>query len=166
MIEKGMKKRGEMHIFSPICISMHIFSPIDLKCTKLPKKGWTFFACGAHHLLIINLIWGQNINQKGGGGQNMNFKLDIYPCVLHLTLFSPVPLSRYRFSALSSDWLIVLMYSAMDDIFNVDPVSRSEASSDRSSRRRRREEESRYVQRPKLTRDLSLDLDFRTFRKT
>jgi len=33
--------------------------------------------------------------------------------------------------------------SAMDDIFNVDPVSRSEASSDRSSRRRRREEESR-----------------------
>ena len=33
--------------------------------------------------------------------------------------------------------------SAMDDIFNVDPVTRSEASESRSSRRRRRDEESR-----------------------
>ena len=36
MIEKGIKKGGEMHIFSPIGKSMHIFSPIDLKCTKIP----------------------------------------------------------------------------------------------------------------------------------
>ena len=33
--------------------------------------------------------------------------------------------------------------SAMDDIFNVDPMTRSEPSFDRSSRRRRREEEAR-----------------------
>ena len=35
--------------------------------------------------------------------------------------------------------------SAMDDIFNVDPVSRSENSSERGNRRRRRDEESRQV---------------------
>jgi len=31
----------------------------------------------------------------------------------------------------------------MDDIFNVDPMTRSDPSSDRASRRRRREEEAR-----------------------
>ena len=35
MIEKGIKKGGEMHIFSPIGKSMHIFSPIDLKGPKM-----------------------------------------------------------------------------------------------------------------------------------
>ena len=34
--------------------------------------------------------------------------------------------------------------SAMDDIFNVDPMTRSDPSSDRASRRRRREEEARF----------------------
>ena len=60
---------------------MHIFSPTDLKCTKLPEKCLQFFACGAHHLIIRNSIWGQNILQEGRGG-NMNFKFNIHPCLL------------------------------------------------------------------------------------
>ena len=60
----------KMHIFPPIGNSMHIFSPIDLKCTKLPqKKAENLFACGAHHLIIRNCIWGKNINQEGGGAK-------------------------------------------------------------------------------------------------
>ena len=48
---------------------MHIFPPIDLNVQKYPKKGWKFFACGSHHLIIRNFIWGININQEGGGGE-------------------------------------------------------------------------------------------------
>ena len=28
------------------------------------KKGWKFFACGAHPLIMINFCWGKNINQE------------------------------------------------------------------------------------------------------
>ena len=58
---------------------MHIFSPIHLKYTKLQKKGRQFFDCGAHPLIVINLGWGKNINQEGGGDKNMNFKFNIHP---------------------------------------------------------------------------------------
>ena len=40
------EKRGEMHIFPPNGkqYAYFFFSPIDLKFTKLQKKGSTFFA--------------------------------------------------------------------------------------------------------------------------
>ena len=80
MIEKGMKKGGEMYIFSPIGKSKHIFPSIDLKCTKLPKNG-------AHHLIIRNFILGKNINQEGVRGKNMNLKFNIHSCVNLLYIF-------------------------------------------------------------------------------
>ena len=42
-------------------------SPIDSTFTKLQQKRPKNFACGAQTLIIINLIWGKNINQEGGG---------------------------------------------------------------------------------------------------
>ena len=55
-----MKKVGQMHIFSPLGdIHIHILSPIDLKFTK--------FARGAQPFIIINFVWGKNINREGGG---------------------------------------------------------------------------------------------------
>jgi len=60
-----------MHIFPLLVKSMHIFPPNDLKCTKLRKKGGQFFACGAHPLLIKNLLWGKIIIQEGGRGEKI-----------------------------------------------------------------------------------------------
>ena len=47
------------------------------KIYKIEKKGWPFFAFGAHPLNIINLIWRKNINE----GREMNFKFNIHPCM-------------------------------------------------------------------------------------
>ena len=58
---KGMKKGGKCIFFPKLVKSMHIFPPIDLKYTKLQKKGWQLF-------VWIKLSWGKNINQEGGGG--------------------------------------------------------------------------------------------------
>ena len=80
---KRAEKGGKMHIFSPIGISMHIFPPIDLKCTK---KGWKFLACGAHH---VSFGEKNSIKKGGGGGKNMNFKFNIYPCYYLLKTMNP-----------------------------------------------------------------------------
>ena len=41
---EGDKKGGEMHIYPQLVKSMHIFPPIDLKYTKLQKKGLQFLS--------------------------------------------------------------------------------------------------------------------------
>ena len=62
-LKKGMKKEksnekgGEIYI-SPQC--------------KIEEKRLEIFK--------TNFIWGKNMNQEGGGGKNMNFKFNIYPC--------------------------------------------------------------------------------------
>ena len=66
-----MTKRGKMHIFPSIGKSMHIFSPIDLKFTKLQKKGWQFFN-------IIHFITRKKYKSRRGGG--MHFKFNMHPC--------------------------------------------------------------------------------------
>ena len=38
---------------------------------------------------MINFIWGKNINQEvGGGGRNMNFKINIHPYVFYIWITS------------------------------------------------------------------------------
>ena len=49
---------------------MHIFFHNLLKIYKIAKKGWQFFACGAHPFAIIDFTWGKNINKEGGGQNN------------------------------------------------------------------------------------------------
>ena len=70
---------------------MHIFSPIDLKYTKFQKR-LTIFAYGAQPLIIRNFIWGNKINQAGGGGvaKNLNTKFNIHPwpCI-YLLIYNP-----------------------------------------------------------------------------
>ena len=63
-----MKKRGKMHIFSPVGKKYAYLPPIDLKFSKWQKKADNFS-------FILNFIWGKNINKKkrGGGGKNMAF---------------------------------------------------------------------------------------------
>ena len=77
-IWKGMKKGGK-YIFSPQLVkSMYIY-PNWLKIYKIAtKKGWQIFACGAQPLIIINLIWGKNIIQ-GGGGPKYEFQIKYIP---------------------------------------------------------------------------------------
>ena len=74
MIEKGMKKGGKMHIFSPIGKSMHMFSPIDLKCTILPKKRLKIFHLrrAPPHYIKFNL--GEKLLIKKGG-QKYEFQI-------------------------------------------------------------------------------------------
>ena len=74
MIERD-EQRGEMHIFPLLVKSIHIFSPIDSNIQNCNKKGLKFFACGAHPHIIINFIWGKDINQEGAGGQKYEFKI-------------------------------------------------------------------------------------------
>ena len=64
MIEMGLKKGVKCIFFPQLIKSMHIFSPIDL-FTKLQKKGLQIFACGAHDLIVINIL-------GGGGGNEFN----------------------------------------------------------------------------------------------
>ena len=73
MIERGWKKGGKCIFFPQLVKIMHIFPHLTFillyiwfwhlqNCKK--KYGWTFFVCGAHPLIIINLIWGQ-ISRRG-----------------------------------------------------------------------------------------------------
>ena len=66
MIEREWKKGGKCIYFPQLVKSMHIFSPIDLKFTKLQKKGLKIFACGAHPPIVINFLWGKNMIQERG----------------------------------------------------------------------------------------------------
>ena len=50
---------------------------IELKFTKLQKET-KFYVCGAHSLIIINIL-GENINQEGGGEQK--YELNINPWI-------------------------------------------------------------------------------------
>jgi len=51
------------------------FSPIYYKHTNSKiKKAENV----EHPLIIINFIWGENMNQGGGGGKNLNFKRKIH----------------------------------------------------------------------------------------
>ena len=61
-----MKKGGKCILFPQLVKSMHNFSPIDLKYSKWQDKAANF-SPAAHPLLILNFIWGININQYGGG---------------------------------------------------------------------------------------------------
>ena len=72
---KGMKKRGKMHIFSPIGKKYSYFFPNSLKNLQNYKKGLKFFAFGTHHLIIIYFLWAENINQQGWGGQKYEFQI-------------------------------------------------------------------------------------------
>ena len=48
---------------------------------KIAKKKRTEQFSPAHTLIITNFIWGNNINKEGGGGKDMNYKLNIHHCV-------------------------------------------------------------------------------------
>ena len=51
-----------------------IFSPIDFKFTKLQQKSLKIFACCTHHLIVIYILWGKNMNQeRGGGGLSISY---------------------------------------------------------------------------------------------
>ena len=58
---KGMKKGRKCIFFPQLVKSMHIFSPIDLKFSKLQKKGLEIF------------FGGKNMIQERGGGQKFEF---------------------------------------------------------------------------------------------
>ena len=73
--KKLLKGDEKMHIFPPICKKYAIFSPIDFY--KITKKILTNFACGAHHLIIINFLREKKGIKKGGGG---NSKFNIHSC--------------------------------------------------------------------------------------
>ena len=77
MNERGRKKGGKCIFFSPIGQKYAYFFLNWLKIYKTTKEGLKFFACGAHHLNVIDFLWEQNINQEGGG--NMNFTFNIHP---------------------------------------------------------------------------------------
>ena len=76
---KGMKKVGKMHIFSPIGKKYVYFSPNWLKIYKITKKGLQFFACNAHDLIVINIIWGKNMNQEW---RELNGIHNTYPVII------------------------------------------------------------------------------------
>ena len=86
------EKGGKCIIFPQLVKSMYIFSPIDLKFSKWQKKAEHFYT----HL-ILNLIWGKNINQKRGGGKNMNFKFNIHPWYCHKCLLFYLYIYFYLF---------------------------------------------------------------------
>ena len=69
IIEKGMKKGGEMHIYSPISKSKYIFSPIDLKCTKLPKKRLTIFRLRRAPPNYKKFHWRKKYQSRRGGAK-------------------------------------------------------------------------------------------------
>ena len=53
---------------------MHIFSPIDFKKFKLQQKEANIFSPAARTPSLEKIsFWGENINQKGGGGGEHKF---------------------------------------------------------------------------------------------
>ena len=80
-----MKKGFIFFFFTHIGKKSAYFFPNRLNIYKIAKKGWQFFACGAHPLIIINIIWGKHLNQEGrrGGGKNMNLNSNLHPWNYH-----------------------------------------------------------------------------------
>ena len=69
-MKQGDEKRGEnAYFFPPIGQKYAHFFPDWLKIYKITKKVWKFFPFGAHHLIVINFIWGKNMNEERGGGE-------------------------------------------------------------------------------------------------
>ena len=86
-----MKKGGKIHIFFPNRKKYAYFPPQLIEnLQKGNKKGLKFSSCGAHHINIINFIWGKNPNQEGGGGEKMKFKLNKHPCSLVNDIFTQI----------------------------------------------------------------------------
>ena len=54
---------------------MHIFSPIDLKNLNCKKEADIFSPAGRTPSLEKISFWGENKNQKGGGGGEHKFKI-------------------------------------------------------------------------------------------
>ena len=52
---------GKCIFFPQLVKIIYIFSTIDLQNYK---KGLQFFVCGAHDLIVINFLWGKNMNQE------------------------------------------------------------------------------------------------------
>ena len=64
---KGIKKGGKYELVK----SKHIFPPIDLKYTKLQKKGWKFFPPHNNKVLLGK----KYKSRRGGGGQKYELQI-------------------------------------------------------------------------------------------